>query len=1032
MAVRMSPNVTFTGEDVDAVFEAPGTCSIHVDVNRTDSYVANGTIARPYKYVADAITVANALATSAHPYLVNIGPGIYDLVPAFTVASYVRVLGAGWSQTILKCADLTDHFITLMPSSGIRDVGIYGPTTAFKSCIHIPTTDPKAVSVTEVQFHQGYYGILADPPGAASTLIRNCTYGYKVGSTINTLIRLEGGTVAILNSVTATGPDESLQTGISAVGAAVVCTLTGLYHTCFGAATTGVEIDDGAAVRLISSVFAGGHTAVRLGSTGAPKLRADGNLIHRAFGVGANYTYDINIQGAAGSVVFSSGFASRDRINNPFNAEIFAQFVNHESTNEGGCVLGEFYVGEHADTPFPMLRYAKDTSLTGLVSGGEVTRNAGLVLDVAAGEGYVNDGSHPTRFTWLPTSVTLGANKPREYVFVNSSGLVTHSDTKPDYSTNIVLARAVTGAATVDLLTQDEVSVVQSLSRQADYLEHTVGPLMESGCSTVLGGSGGLKLKVVSGVFWVGLSERAVDGADDITFTAWYRSGSNWVAVPSQTTIDVTQWDNGSGTLQALTGGKYTNATLYIAVNADGDEYHVVYGQEEFNNQGDAEAGGLPVPPNVLKEYCCRSAAIIVLQGAAVIASFVDVRPQIGQFAVASSGITGDHDLLSNLGNDSHLQYLNTGRALTWHGTLPGAHVTNGDTHAHSAGDGAQIDHDDLANHGTTSHADIDSHIGNTSNPHAVTAAQAGAVPTGDTTAIPTANKVPIADASALLDGWVSSGAAAVTPSLRAIGTGALEACAGNDARLTDARTPSSTLAHKASHTTGADILDTAVAGVSPGLLSASDKTKLDGITSDAVAATASLRTLGTTATSACAGNDARLSDARTPSSTLAHKASHISGADQLDDATALAHGLMTAAQFTKLAGIVYGDGYQTAISLARSTPYNTNTQFQTKVTLTTPALPAGTYRVGWTAVLDSSATNQNVEAQLYNVTDAAIVGTVQIMRATNAAERRVVSGFAEVVFAGVSKAFAIQYRTANTGASVAIADARIDIWRVS
>jgi hypothetical protein len=51
--------------------------------------------------------------------------------------------------------------------------------------------------------------------------------------------------------------------------------------------------------------------------------------------------------------------------------------------------------------------------------------------------------------------------------------------------------------------------------------------------------------------------------------------------------------------------------------------------------------------------------------------------------------------------------------------------------------------------------------------------------------------------------------AAAATGSLRTIGTGALTACAGNDARLSDARTPA---AHKDSHdpNDGADPLDTA------------------------------------------------------------------------------------------------------------------------------------------------------------------------------------------------------------------------------
>lgn len=53
--------------------------------------------------------------------------------------------------------------------------------------------------------------------------------------------------------------------------------------------------------------------------------------------------------------------------------------------------------------------------------------------------------------------------------------------------------------------------------------------------------------------------------------------------------------------------------------------------------------------------------------------------------------------------------------------------VTNGDTHDHNGGDGAQIDHVNLANKGTNTHAQIDSHIANTSNPHSTTAAQAGA-----------------------------------------------------------------------------------------------------------------------------------------------------------------------------------------------------------------------------------------------------------------------------------------------------------------
>lgn len=57
-------------------------------------------------------------------------------------------------------------------------------------------------------------------------------------------------------------------------------------------------------------------------------------------------------------------------------------------------------------------------------------------------------------------------------------------------------------------------------------------------------------------------------------------------------------------------------------------------------------------------------------------------------------------------------------------------------------------------------------------------------------TATPAANAIPKANGSGKLDSWVTSGAAAATPSLRTLGTGSTDACAGNDSRLSDSRAP--------------------------------------------------------------------------------------------------------------------------------------------------------------------------------------------------------------------------------------------------
>lgn len=87
------------------------------------------------------------------------------------------------------------------------------------------------------------------------------------------------------------------------------------------------------------------------------------------------------------------------------------------------------------------------------------------------------------------------------------------------------------------------------------------------------------------------------------------------------------------------------------------------------------------------------------------------------------SGSASDSDLsthTSDTGNPHSVSYDQAGAAPAAKG------VTNGDSHDHSGGDGAQIDHTTLANKGTNTHSQIDSHIANTSNPHSVDKSDVG------------------------------------------------------------------------------------------------------------------------------------------------------------------------------------------------------------------------------------------------------------------------------------------------------------------
>lgn len=103
-------------------------------------------------------------------------------------------------------------------------------------------------------------------------------------------------------------------------------------------------------------------------------------------------------------------------------------------------------------------------------------------------------------------------------------------------------------------------------------------------------------------------------------------------------------------------------------------------------------------------------------------------------------------------------------------------------------------------------------------------------------------------------------------------GTAAGTACQGNDARLSNARTPT---AHKTTHKTGGtDALTPADIGAVPTTVQVIAGTGLSGGGSLAANRTLAV-SFGTTAGTVCQGNDSRLNNARTP---VAHKATHAAG----------------------------------------------------------------------------------------------------------------------------------------------------------
>lgn len=90
-----------------------------------------------------------------------------------------------------------------------------------------------------------------------------------------------------------------------------------------------------------------------------------------------------------------------------------------------------------------------------------------------------------------------------------------------------------------------------------------------------------------------------------------------------------------------------------------------------------------------------------------------------------------DHGQLTGLADDDHTQYYNQARGDSRY-ALTSKGVTNGDTHDHVGGDGAQIAHGNLSGAGTNSHATIDTFIASKAQINGLASLDgAGKVPTG-------------------------------------------------------------------------------------------------------------------------------------------------------------------------------------------------------------------------------------------------------------------------------------------------------------
>jgi len=307
---------------------------------------------------------------------------------------------------------------------------------------------------------------------------------------------------------------------------------------------------------------------------------------------------------------------------------------------------------------------------SGWVFGGEITILHDSVLTVTGGQGFIHDQDSTLTtlfpFVWTSDSVTVTLS---EWNFISidfnvGNPIVVISNVNPAEGGMLGIEedKVLLGAVFRDDL--HPVYIVESVKHTvANHAGLTVkrfkdtAPMLTASGGVVTDATG-LKFSVSNAIIWNGLTEFSTPtftSSPVDTFFQYYRDGiGGWIS-RSDSLIDNLQFDDGSGTLAAITNNHYGNHWVYLI--GDGS-FHVVYGRGSFTlTEAESEIEFIDLPP-VLEEKTTRKllAKIIILENAII---FTQVRNVSQSVISVSSGINVLSDLADvNITSPINLQTL--------------------------------------------------------------------------------------------------------------------------------------------------------------------------------------------------------------------------------------------------------------------------------------------------------------------------------------------------------------------------------------
>jgi len=253
----------------------------------------------------------------------------------------------------------------------------------------------------------------------------------------------------------------------------------------------------------------------------------------------------------------------------------------------------------HSDDDLFDKRFANIT-MAGRLFGGIITSNGDGTVAVTAGGGLSKDesagpedvptaiddgqGSALTYVEWDAIASLELLNNTYNYIYYDRTDnqiKITSDFYAVDFTQDFTIGRAYRSGN--EVLVRLCGTNTWNFNRRVQLFGEEYIPVVRAK-GLIISASGTRNIAITAGIMWAELVNRfsidAFDSSGTDTFTTWYRDGlGGWTSVASQTQIDNINYDNNSGTLQALTANRYGVHWVYVIHDSS---VHVVYGQDNY------------------------------------------------------------------------------------------------------------------------------------------------------------------------------------------------------------------------------------------------------------------------------------------------------------------------------------------------------------------------------------------------------------------------------------------------------------------